>query len=73
MSFDSVRQAVQDDPELVKELTAAKTPAARAAILEAHGIEKPNPNSQFPDMADTAGGGDTTDSIAAANATAAAA
>ncbi len=73
MSFDSVRQAVQDDPALVAELTAASTPAERAAILEARGIEKPNPNSKFPEMDDTAGGGDTTDSIAAANATAAAA
>lgn len=73
MSFDSVKQAIADDPTLVAELQAATTPAERAAVLEARGIEKPNPDSKFPEMGDVAGGGDTTDSIAAANATAAAA
>jgi hypothetical protein len=74
MSFDAVVQAIKDKPELASELQAASTPAARAAILDAHGIEKPHANSQFPEMADTAGGqGTTTDGTSGASATAAAA
>lgn len=73
MSFDSVVQAIKDDPELATQLQSASTPAERAAILDARGIDKPNANSQFPEMADTAGGATTTDITAGASATAAAA
>ena len=41
MSFDPLIQAMQDNPELVEELNAAKTPRERDAVLDAHGIEKP--------------------------------
>lgn len=73
MSFDPVIQAIKDDPALAAELQAAPTPAARAAILDARGIQRPTMDSQFPEMDDTAGAGTTTDVIAAANATAMAA
>lgn len=75
MSFDAVTAALKADPELAKEVMAASTPAERAAILEARGIEKPHPQSKFPEMADTAGGnqGTTTDIGQGAAATAAAA
>jgi hypothetical protein len=51
MSFDPLIQAIQDNPELVEELNAAKTPRERDAILDAHGIEKPTMDSEFPDPA----------------------
>lgn len=74
MSFDAVVTAIKENPELAAELNAATTPAARAAILDAHGIEKPHANSQFPEMDDTAGGTSTaTDITSGASATAAAA
>lgn len=73
MSFDAVIDAIKNDPELAKELQAAGTPAERAAILDAHGIEKPHSQSQFPDMASVSGAGTATDVTSAANAGAAAA
>lgn len=74
MSFDAVVIAIKEDPSLAAELNAAKTPAERAAILDARGIEKPHANSEFPEMDDTAGGtSTTTDITAGASATAAAA
>jgi len=51
MSFDPMIQAMQDNPELVEELNAAKTPRERDAVLDAHGIEKPTMDSEFPDPA----------------------
>lgn len=42
-------QALRDDPELLEELRAANTPEARDAILDARGIEKPGPDSEFPE------------------------
>jgi hypothetical protein len=51
MSFDPLIQAMQDNPELVEELNAAKTPRERDAVLDAHGIEKPTMDSEFPDPA----------------------
>jgi len=73
MSFDSVVQAIKEDPALATELKSASTPADRAAILEARGIEKPTASSKFPEMDDTAGGATTTDITSGASATAAAA
>ena len=49
MSFDPVLKAIKDNPALLDELRAAKTPRERHAILDAHGIEKPNLDSQFPE------------------------
>ena len=58
MSFDPLIQAMQDNPELVEELNAAKTPRERDAVLDAHGIEKPTMDSEFPDpAAGNSGGG----------------
>jgi len=53
MSFDPLMKALEENPALAEELKAAKTPRERHAILDAHGIEKPNLDSQFPE----AGGG----------------
>ena len=53
MSFDPLMKAIKDNPALAEELKAAKTPRERHAILDAHGIEKPTLDSQFPE----AGGG----------------
>ena len=55
MSFEPVMQAVKDNPALLEELKAAKTPKERAAILDAHGIEKPHADSEFPEMAVSGG------------------
>ena len=64
MSFEPVMQAVKDNPELLEELKAAKTPKERAAILDAHGIEKPHADSEFPDMpGGVAGGAATTSAV----------
>ena len=49
MSFDPLLKAIKDNPALLDELRAAKTPRERHAILDAHGIEKPNLDSQYPD------------------------
>ena len=49
MSFDPLMKALKDNPALAEELTNAKTPRERDAILDAHGIEKPGPDSQFPE------------------------
>ncbi len=49
MSFDPLIQALKDNPALAEELRNAKTPRERDAILDAHGIEKPGPDSQFPE------------------------
>ena len=49
MSFDPLMKAIKDNPALADELKAAKTPRERHAILDAHGIEKPTLDSQFPD------------------------
>jgi|FLOH01.1.fsa_nt_gi hypothetical protein len=49
MSFDPLIQALKENPALVEELRNAKTPRERHAILDAHGIEKPNLDSQFPE------------------------
>ncbi|MBU3674588.1 MAG: hypothetical protein FGM34_05995 [Solirubrobacteraceae bacterium] len=69
MSFEPVMQAVKDNPELLDELKAAKTPKERAAILDAHGIEKPHSESEFASMPEVAGGkSSTTSDIAAATA-----
>ena len=53
MSFDPLMKALKENPALAEELKNAKTPRERHAILDAHGIEKPNLDSQFPE----AGGG----------------
>jgi hypothetical protein len=42
-------KALKENPALAEELKAAKTPRERHAILEAHGIEKPTLDSQFPE------------------------
>ena len=55
MSFDPLMKALKENPALAEELRNAKTPRERHAILDAHGIEKPNLDSQFPE----AGGGGT--------------
>ena len=62
MSFEPVMQAVKDYPELLEELKAAKTPKERAAILDAHGIEKPHAESEFPEMG-VSGGSATTSAV----------
>ena len=49
MSFDPLMKALQENPALAEELKNAKTPRERHAILDAHGIEKPNLDSQFPE------------------------
>ena len=49
MSFDPLIQALKENPALVEELRNAKTPRERHAILDAHGIEKPGLDSQFPE------------------------
>ena len=49
MSFDPLVKALEENPALAEELRNAKTPRERDAILDAHGIEKPNPDSQFPE------------------------
>ncbi len=49
MSFDPLMKAIKENPALAEELKAAKTPRERHAILDAHGIEKPNLDSQFPE------------------------
>ena len=53
MSFEPLMKALKENPALREELKAAKTPRERHAILDAHGIAKPNLDSQFPE----AGGG----------------
>ncbi len=50
MSFDPLMKALKDNPALAEELRNAKTPRERYAILDAHGIEKPNLDSQFPEV-----------------------
>ena len=57
MSFDPLMKALKENPALAEELKNAKTPRERHAILEAHGIEKPNLDSQFPEAGGWAGGG----------------
>ena len=49
MSFDPLMKAIKENPALAEELKNAKTPRERQAILDAHGIEKPNLDSQFPE------------------------
>ena len=49
MSFDPLVEALKDNPALAEELGNAKTPRERDAILDAHGIEKPGPDSDFPE------------------------
>ncbi len=49
MSFDPLMKALKDNPALAEELRNAKTPRERHAILDAHGIEKPGLDSQFPE------------------------
>ena len=53
MSFDPVLKAIKDNPALLDELRAAKTPRERHAILDAHGIEKPDLDSQYPEAGAT--------------------
>ena len=48
MSFDPLMKALKDNPALLDELKAAKTPRERHAVLDAHGIEKPDLDSQYP-------------------------
>ncbi len=59
MSFDPLVKALEENPALAEELGNAKTPRELDAILDAHGIEKPTLDSQFPEAA--GGGGDETD------------
>ena len=49
MSFDPLMKAIKENPALAEELKNAKTPRERQAILDAHGIEKPNLDSLFPE------------------------
>ena len=49
MSFDPLMKALKENPALAEELKNAKTPRERHAILDAHGIEQPNLDSQFPE------------------------
>jgi len=49
MSFDPLMKAIKENPALAEELRNAKTPRERHAILDAHGIEKPTLDSQFPE------------------------
>jgi hypothetical protein len=51
MSFDPLMKALKENPALAEELKNAKTPRERHAILDAHGIEKPTVDSQFPEVA----------------------
>ena len=46
MSFDPLMKALKENPALAEELKNAKTPRERHAILDAHGIEKPNLDSR---------------------------
>jgi len=57
MSFDPLIKALEENPALAEELGNAKTPRERDAILDAHGIEKPGPDSQFPEAGGFGGGG----------------
>jgi len=50
MSFESLIQGLKDNPALADELKAAATPAERAAILDAHGIEQPAPDAELPEV-----------------------
>ncbi len=50
MSFDPLIKALEENPALAEELGNAKTPRERDAILDAHGIEKPNLDSKFPEV-----------------------
>jgi len=50
MSFDPLIKALEENPALAEELGNAKTPRELDAILDAHGIEKPDSDSQFPDV-----------------------
>ena len=59
MSFDPLMKAIKENPALAEELRNAKTPRERHAILDAHGIEKPTLDSQFPEAG--ADGGQTYD------------
>ena len=67
MSFDPLMKALKENPALAEELKNAKTPRERHAILDAHGIEKPNLDSQFPE----AGAGETLSSLGTLPATSA--
>ena len=49
MSFDPLMKALKENPALAEELKNAKTPRERHAILDAHGTENPNLDSQFPE------------------------
>ena len=66
MSFDPLMKALKENPALAEELKNAKTPRERHAILDAHGIEKPNLDSQFPEA-----GGATSSSLGTSPATSA--
>ena len=57
MSFDPLMKALKENPALAEELKNAKTPRERHAILDAHGIEKPNLDSQFPEAGGYESGG----------------
>ncbi len=50
MSFEPLIQGLKDNPALADELKAAATPAERAAILDAHGIEQPAPDAELPEV-----------------------
>jgi hypothetical protein len=50
MSFDPLIKALEENPALAEEIGNAKTPRERDAILDAHGIEKPNLDSKFPEV-----------------------
>lgn len=64
MTFDVVMDALRSDPELAKKVADAKTPAERAAVIEAAGLPTPTRDSEFALMGDTAGGnGTTTDAL----------
>jgi hypothetical protein len=49
MSFDPLIKALEENPALAEELGNAKTPRERDALLDAPGIEKPGPDSQYPE------------------------
>ena len=49
MSFEPLMKALKENPALAEELRNAKTPRERRAILDAHGIQKPTLDSQFPE------------------------
>ena len=57
MSFDPLIKALEENPALAEELGNAKTPRERDAILDAHGIEKPGPDSQYPEAGGAPGDG----------------